>query len=90
MNSALLNVILTAIRNALSEVTERPVAALSLDMKLDRDFDLDSFMFVQFLLSLEDKVENLRFDPLALGEADFNVIGNLATYISSQALAKAP
>ncbi|PLP59159.1 hypothetical protein CYK37_11820 [Mesorhizobium loti] len=83
------NAILTAIKNALSEVTERPVAEVTADMKLDRDFDLDSFMFIQFLLSLEDKVENLRFDPLALGEADFNLIGNLATYISSQALAKA-
>lgn len=83
------NVILTAIQAALSEVTERLVVNLTVDMKLDRDFDLDSFMFVQLLLSLEDKVENLRFDPFALGEADFNLIGNLVTYIFSQAQAQA-
>lgn len=77
--------IFKAIENALSEVTERPVAGLTEDMELDRDFDLDSFMFVQFLMSLEDRVENLRFDPLVLSETDFNSVGNLATYISSQA-----
>lgn len=76
--------IFKAIENALTEVTERPVLRLTADMELDREFDLDSFMFVQFLMSLEDKVDNLRFDPLVLGENDFNSVGNLATYISSQ------
>lgn len=90
MNSDSLNVIFTAIKNTLSDVTERPVAELSVDMRLDRDFDMDSFMFVQFLLSLENKIKNLHFDPLALGGTDFNLIGNLVTYIYSQALAEEP
>ncbi|WP_028003881.1 acyl carrier protein [Sinorhizobium meliloti] len=76
--------VFSAITVALSEVTERPVSVLTGEMKLDRDFDLDSFMFVQFLLSLEDKIDNLRFDPMAIGQADFNSVGNLVEYISAQ------
>ncbi len=81
--------IVSAIEAALSDVVERPVAGIRSDMKLDRDFDLDSFMFVQFLLSLEDKVQGLRFDPTALGQTDFNSVGSLASYISAQVCAEA-
>ncbi|SCW88865.1 acyl carrier protein [Rhizobium mongolense subsp. loessense] len=83
------NTIVSAIEAALSEVIERPLSGITADMKLDRDFDLDSFMFVQFLLSLEDKVPNLRFDPTALGQTDFNSVGSLAAYISAQVYAEA-
>lgn len=83
------NIIISAIEAALSEVVEQSVTGITSDMKLDQDFDLDSFMFVQFLLSLEDKVKGLRFDPSALGQADFNSVGNLATYISAQVFAGA-
>lgn len=81
------DIVFSAINAALSEVTERPVSALTGEMRLDRDFDLDSFMFVQFLLSLEERIDNLRFDPMSIGEADFNSVGNLVTYISNQVYA---
>ncbi|WP_320203660.1 acyl carrier protein [Agrobacterium rosae] len=74
----------SAITVALSEVTERHVPPVTGEMRLDRDFDLDSFMFVQFLLSLEDKIGDLRFDPMSIGQADFNSVGNLVEYISAQ------
>ena len=53
---------LPAIREALSEVLEYQVTDLTPDMEIDREFDLDSVMFVQFLLSVEDRVPGLRFD----------------------------
>ncbi|QDG94773.1 acyl carrier protein (plasmid) [Rhizobium sp. NIBRBAC000502774] len=78
------NIVVAAVEAALSEVMDRPVSDLSDEMKLDRDFDLDSFMFVQFLLSLEDKVGNLRFDPMSFGQVDLNSVGTLVEYILAQ------
>lgn len=78
------NIVFAAVEAALSEVMDRPVSDLSDEMKLDRDFDLDSFMFVQFLLSLEDKVGNLRFDPMSFGQVDLNSVGTLVEYILAQ------
>jgi acyl carrier protein len=68
---------LDAVRGALSEVIERPVLEINGDMLLDRDFDLDSVMFVHFLLSLEDRIPGLRFDPDALSEVAFNQVSRL-------------
>ncbi|MBT9386229.1 acyl carrier protein [Pseudooceanicola sp. CBS1P-1] len=72
-----------AIRDALSEVTERPAAALTAETRFDRDYDLDSYMFVQFLLTLEDKLPGLRFAPEDIGQADFNTAGTLATHVEA-------
>lgn len=69
------------IEEALSEVTERPVSGLKPETRFDRDFDLDSYIFVQFLLTLEDKIEGLRFDPDAIGQNEFNVAASLVDYI---------
>jgi acyl carrier protein len=69
------------LREALSEVLERPVGDLSPDMQIDRAFDLDSVMFVQFLLAVEDRVPGLRFDPEALAEASFNNVGALMSFL---------
>ncbi|MGL6209455.1 MAG: acyl carrier protein [Paracoccaceae bacterium] len=77
--------IYTAIAEALSELTQRPVQRVTGDMRFDRDFDLDSYMFVQFLLSLEDKIPGLRFDPEAIGQAGFNKMESLAAYIAERA-----
>lgn len=74
---------LEIIKEALSEVLEQPVDHLSEDMQVDREFDLDSVMFVQFLLSIEDRVPNLRFDPEALTEASFNQVSALLAFVQS-------
>jgi acyl carrier protein len=72
---------LTTLKDALSEVLERPVADLTPDMQIDRAFDLDSVMFVQFLLAVEDRVPGLRFDPEVLAEASFNNVASLLTFL---------
>lgn len=69
------------LRDALSEILERPVGELTPEMQIDRAFDLDSVMFVQFLLAVEDRVPGLRFDPEALAEASFNNVGALLSYL---------
>ena len=72
---------LTIIQDALSETLERSVPEVTAEMRIDRDFDLDSVMFVQFLLALEDRVPGLRFDPEALTEASFNSVGALVDFL---------
>lgn len=71
----------TIVCEALSEVTERDVVDLKGATLLDRDFDLDSVMFVHFLLALEDRVPGLHFDPDALAETAFNDVGLLLAHI---------
>lgn len=71
-----------SLREALSEVLERPVGDLTPDMQIDHTFDLDSVMFVQFLLAVEDRIPGLRFDPEALAEATFNNVGTLLAYLA--------
>jgi acyl carrier protein len=79
---------LTAIREALSEVLEYEVAELTPEMEIDREFDLDSVMFVQFLLSVKDRVPGLRFDPDVLAEASFNNVASLLEFIEGVAQAE--
>ena len=79
---------ITSICEALSEVLEYEVATLTPDMEIDREFDLDSVMFVQFLLSVEDRIPGLRFDPDVLAEASFNSVASLLEFIDSVAPAK--
>ena len=79
---------LETLREALSEVLEYEVAALTPEMEIDREFDLDSVMFVQFLLSVEDRVPGLRFDPEVLAEASFNNVASLLAFIESVARAE--
>lgn len=71
-----------AIESALTEVVGQPVTGLTPDTRLDRDLDLDSYMFVQFLLALEDQVPGLRFNPEAIGQHEFNLVSSLCDYIA--------
>ncbi|MDQ1850344.1 phosphopantetheine-binding protein [Gemmobacter fulvus] len=73
---------ITAIETALTEVVGRPVTGLVPETRFDRDLDLDSYMFVQFLLALEDQVPGLRFDPEAIGQHEFNLVSSLCDYIA--------
>ena len=67
--------------DALSEVIERPVTDIQDSTLLDRDFDLDSVMFVHFLLSLEDRIPGLQFNPEALAETAFNQVSLLLKFL---------
>jgi len=77
------NPLLNTLREALSEVLERDVPELREDMQIDREFDLDSVMFVQFLLSVEDRVPGLRFEPDVLAEASFNSVASLLEFLGT-------
>jgi acyl carrier protein len=74
--------ILHAIQDALSEVLEERITNLSEMSDLQIDYDLDSIMFVQFLLTLEDKVHGLEFNPDVVNESSFNNVGTLIEYIN--------
>jgi acyl carrier protein len=75
--------ILQAIQDALSEVLEERVTELSLATDLQLHLDLDSIRFVQFLLTLEDKVPGLLFNPDTLNQSSFNRVETLVDYIEN-------
>ena len=71
------------IEDALSEVLDERVTNLSLATDLQLDLDLDSIRFVQFLLTLEDKVPGLLFNPDTLNQSSFNRVETLIGYIEN-------
>ena len=73
--------ILQTIQDALSEVLDERITNLSMATDLQRDLDLDSIRFVQFLLTLEDKVPGLLFNPDTFIQSSFNRVENLIGYI---------
>jgi acyl carrier protein len=75
--------ILQTIQDALSEVLDERITNLSMATDLQRDLDLDSIRFVQFLLTLEDKVPGLLFNPDTFIQSSFNRVENLIGYIES-------
>jgi acyl carrier protein len=75
--------ILQTIEDALSEVLEEPVTNLSMATDLQSDLDLDSIRFVQFLLTLEDKIPGLLFNPDTLDQFSFNRVETLIGYIEN-------
>jgi acyl carrier protein len=74
---------LQAIQDALSEVLEERVTNVSMTTDLQADLDLDSIRFVQFLLTLEDKVPGLLFNPDTLNQFSFNRVESLVGYIEA-------
>ena len=73
--------VLQTIQDALAEVLEEPVSNLSIATDLQSDLDLDSIRFVQFLLTLEDRIPGLLFDPDRLSDSSFNRVESLIGYI---------
>jgi acyl carrier protein len=77
---------LQAIQDALSEVLEERVTNLSMATDLQSDVDMDSVRFIQFLLTLEDKIPGLLFNPDTLNESSFNRVDTLVEYIEQHRL----
>jgi acyl carrier protein len=75
---------LQQIELALSEVLEQRVSGLTEQSHLETDLDLDSVTFMQFLLTLEDRIPGLLFNPDQLAQEDFNQVGSLLKYIADQ------
>ncbi|HFQ4939904.1 phosphopantetheine-binding protein [Vibrio anguillarum] len=75
------------IQSALELVLETDQLTISLDTNFDDDLDLDSVLFVQFLLTLEDAIEGLLFDPDLIGQSAFNNVRTLIDFIESHTTA---
>ena len=75
---------LQQIELARSEVLEQRVSGLTEQSHLETDLDLDSVTFMQFLLTLEDRIPGLLFNPDQLAQEDFNQVGSLLKYIAYQ------
>ncbi|CAE6918227.1 MULTISPECIES: phosphopantetheine-binding protein [Vibrio] len=75
------------IQSALELVLETDQLKISLDTNFDDDLDLDSVLFVQFLLTLEDAIDGLLFDPDLIGQSAFNNVRTLIDFIESHTTA---
>ncbi len=75
------------IQSALELVLETDQLTISLDTNFDDDLDLDSVLFVQFLLTLEDAIDGLLFDPDLIGQSAFNNVRTLIDFIESHTAA---
>lgn len=75
------------IQSALELVLESDQVTITLDTNFDDDLDLDSVLFVQFLLTLEDAIDGLLFDPDLIAQSEFNNVRSLIEFIESQTTA---
>ena len=80
---------LTLIRETLNEVLKDDVGPISRDTDIARDLDLDSILFVQFLLALEEVVPGLEFTQETLGAATLTDVGSLVDFVDGTKLVAA-
>jgi acyl carrier protein len=72
--------LLSAVNEALSDIMSSAVS-VSLETDFNEDLDLDSVLFVQFLLTLEEKVPGLMFEPDQIDQDAFTTVGKLISWI---------
>ncbi|UYK98828.1 phosphopantetheine-binding protein [Pantoea stewartii] len=73
--------LLLAINDALNDVLPSKITVTE-NTDFNDDLDLDSVLFVQFLLLLEDKVPGLIFEPDQINQDAFTTVGKLMMWIS--------
>ena len=66
---------------AIEDVLGVPVDALTADVSFQDDVNLDSMMFVQFLVALEDRIPAFRFDDQELDFDAYKNVGSLSDCI---------
>ncbi|MEZ5771187.1 MAG: phosphopantetheine-binding protein [Defluviimonas denitrificans] len=81
--------ILARIKDALATVSGEDTSDITLATDIGADLDLDSILFVQFLLALEDGFPGLEFSQETLVEASFDTIGSVAAFIATMTGAEA-
>ncbi|OSN03990.1 acyl carrier protein [Lonsdalea iberica] len=74
---------LNVIQQALQDVLETPLLAVTETTRFEEDLDLDSVNFVQFLLTLEDSIEGLMFDPDHISQHSFSSVGSLVEWLDA-------
>ncbi|WP_219094154.1 acyl carrier protein [Pseudomonas sp. UMAB-40] len=72
--------LLSAVNEALNDIMSSAVS-VSLETDFNEDLDLDSVLFVQFLLTLEEKVPGLMFEPDQIDQDAFTTVGKLISWI---------
>lgn len=72
--------LLLAVNEALNDVMSTSVS-VNLETDFNEDLDLDSVLFVQFLLTLEEKVPGLMFEPDQINQDAFTSVGKLIGWI---------
>ena len=74
--------IVEKIRISLAEVLNlQDFSTIQGSTRLSEDLDLDSSLFIQLLMTIEDHIPGLMFDPQTLKREDFLSVENLASYI---------
>ena len=76
-----MSTILANIQTVLAQVTGENTSEVTAATNLENDLDLDSILFVQFLLALEDVIPGLEFSQETMAEANFTTIGALMAFI---------
>jgi acyl carrier protein len=76
-----MSTILANIQTVLAQVTGENTSEVTAATNLENDLDLDSILFVQFLLALEDVIPGLEFNQETMAEANFTTIGALMAFI---------
>jgi acyl carrier protein len=72
--------LLSAVNEALNDIMSSTVS-VSLETDFNEDLDLDSVLFVQFLLTLEEKIPGLMFEPDQIDQDAFTTVGKLISWI---------
>ncbi|CRL98505.1 acyl carrier protein [Pseudomonas sp. 24 R 17] len=72
--------LLLAVNEALNDIMSSAVS-VNLETDFNEDLDLDSVLFVQFLLTLEEKVPGLMFEPDQIDQDAFTTVGKLIGWI---------
>ncbi|HGJ5065035.1 TPA: phosphopantetheine-binding protein [Salmonella enterica subsp. enterica serovar Muenchen] len=73
--------LLVTINKSLNEVLSTSIT-VSEKTDFNDDLDLDSVLFVQFLLLLEDQIPGLMFEPDQINQDAFTTVGKLMAWIS--------
>ncbi|MCA7011861.1 phosphopantetheine-binding protein [Dickeya dadantii] len=81
-----MSALLITIQQALREVMENEDIKINEKTDFDHDLDLDSVMFVQFLLTLEDNIDGLLFDPDQINMDAFTTVGSLIGWLNDNVL----
>ncbi|ATO35563.1 Acyl carrier protein [Dickeya dianthicola] len=81
-----MSTLLITIQQALREVMENDDIKINEKTDFDHDLDLDSVMFVQFLLTLEDNIDGLLFDPDQINMDAFTTVGSLIDWLNANVL----
>ncbi|SLM65088.1 MULTISPECIES: acyl carrier protein [Dickeya] len=81
-----MSTVFTIIQQALREVMENDTLEIDENTDFDNDLDLDSVMFVQFLLTLEDKIDGLLFDPDQINMDAFTTVASLIGWLEANVL----